>query len=538
VLAPLLHYREVFALIEPSQTESPVQLASLLDAVLDASTLYSIVATDLQGSIIVWNEGAHRIYGYSRQAALGKNLRMLHRPEDVSAGLVDSILRAARTLGQWEGVAVRVRENGQTFAARLVVTARRDAQKNPIGFLSISKDISEEVWLEQRLKDSEAYSRGLIESAIDGILITSLEGIITDVNKEMEGICQKSREELVGSRLSDLIVPASAAHDAMQRILANGRVQDLELRLRQPSGFELDVSCNATIFHRGREQVTSIIAAIRDVSESKRLREQLELRNRELEVQNERVQQANRLKSEFLASMSHELRTPLNSIIGFSDFLLTADDHPLDPEQREYLTDILNSGNHLLSLINDVLDLAKVESGKLQLHPVEFTLRDAVDEVCSSLRPQRGEHELSLTVDVSADIDRVVLDVVRFKQILYNLLSNAVKFTPKGGHIGVEVLPINDVQFVVRVSDSGIGIAEKDLPRIFREFEQLDSGTARRYAGTGLGLPVTRKLVERMAGAIHVESRVGVGSTFTVTLPLVRLPGASFGTAGPGKVVG
>ncbi len=523
---------------ELAHDRSAERRAAFLTSILDASTEYSIVATDLDGTIVLWNEGAHRIYGFAADAALGQNLRVLHRPEDVRAGLIDEIFRSARALGQWEGVVTRVRQDGQTFAARIVLSVRRDADGKSIGFVSISKDISEEVWLEQRLKDSEAYNRGLIESATDGILITSLDGEITDVNKEMEGICQMSREELVGRRFADLIVPASAAHEMMQRILAIGRVQDLEVRLRQPSGIVLDVSCNATIFHRGREQRTSIIAAVRDVSESKRLREQLEIRNRELEVQNERVQQANRLKSEFLASMSHELRTPLNSIIGFSDFLLTADDHPLDAEQREYLTDILNSGNHLLSLINDVLDLAKVESGKLDLHPVPFVLRDAVDEVASSLRPQRAEHDLTLTVEVAPEIDRVVLDVVRFKQILYNLLSNAVKFTPRAGRVDVGVAPAGESRFVVTVQDTGIGIEEKDLGRIFREFEQLDSGTARRYSGTGLGLPVTQKLVTLMGGSVDVESRVGVGSTFTVTLPLVR-PGAPTGTAPvPGKVTG
>jgi PAS domain S-box-containing protein len=506
------------------------EYASVLTGILDASTEYSIVATQLDGTFLLWNEGARRIYGYDASEVMGKNVRMLHSAEDVASGKVDEILSAALERGRWEGLTTRVKKGGETFPTRLVVTVRRDRQGRPIGYLSISKDISEEVRLDQRLQDSEAYNRGLIESAVDGMVATSLDGRIIHVNKEMELLSGTAREELVGMRWRDLITPPSAADEATQRVLEAGRVKDLELKLRRPAGELVDISYNATLFQGGgKERLTRIIATVRDVAESKRLREQLELRNRELEIQNERVQQANRMKSEFLASMSHELRTPLNSIIGFSDFLLTAEDGRLAADQREYLTDILNSGNHLLSLINDILDLAKVESGKLDLNPVPFVLAEAIEEVCSSLRPQLVEHGLGLRTDLAPDVDRVVLDLLRFKQILYNLLSNAVKFTPNGGQIEVTVAPTGESRFLLRVRDSGIGIPAKDLSRIFREFEQVDSGTARKFSGTGLGLPVTQKLVDLMGGTISVQSEVGVGSTFTVRLPLVRVSAPALG---------
>jgi PAS domain S-box-containing protein len=514
------------------------EYSSVLNGILDASTEYSIVATQLDGTFLLWNEGARRIYGYEAAEVMGKNLRMLHLPEDVTSGKVDEILATALDHGRWEGLATRVRKGGEPLQTRIVLTVRRDRASRPIGYLSISKDISDEVRLADRLQDSEAYNRGLIESAIDGMLATTLDGRIIHVNKEVEELTGRPRDELIGTRWRDLVAPPSAADEATQQALEVGRVKDIELKIRRPAGELVDVSYNATLFQgEGRDHLKRIIATVRDVAESKRLLEQLEMRNRELEIQNERVQQANRMKSEFLASMSHELRTPLNSIIGFSDFLLTAEDGRLDPDQREQLTHILNSGNHLLSLISDILDLAKVESGKLELKPVPFVLADAVDEACSSLRPQLIEHGLELRTDLAPEIDRVVLDRLRFKQVLYNLLSNAVKFTPNGGRIDVTVTPNGESRFLLSVRDSGIGIPAKDLARIFREFEQLDAGTTRKYSGTGLGLPVTQKLVDLMGGTIRVQSEVGVGSTFTVWLPRVRANLPSHGAVEEGARV-
>ncbi|HTW40175.1 MAG TPA: PAS domain S-box protein [Thermoplasmata archaeon] len=508
--------------------------ATVLTSILDASTMYSIVATRLDGTFVLWNEGARRTYGYDAPEVIGQNLRILHRPEDLRSGKVDSVFAEAFQHGLWEGVIDRVRKGGETFPARMVMTLRRDRTGAPVGFLSISKDISEEIQTAQRLQASEAYSRGLVESSIDGILTTDLDGQILDVNREVENLTGLPRTQLIGMGLAELVEPPAGADAAVHRVAQLGSVKDLEFRLRQRDGSLTDVSFNAALRREDDGASVGVIATIRDAGATKRSREALQMRNRELEIQNERVQEASRMKSEFLANMSHELRTPLNSIIGFSDFLLTSGDDRLSPEQREYLTDILNSGNHLLSLINDVLDLAKIESGKLEIHPAPFALPHAVDEVCSSLRPQLQSFELEMQTDIDREIDWVILDGVRFKQILYNLLSNAVKFTPKGGRIRITVTPTGWSRFRMSVQDTGIGIPAKDLARIFREFEQLDSGPDRLYAGTGLGLPVTQKIVNLMGGSINVQSEPGKGSTFTVHLPLVRAsaPAASVAQQG------
>jgi signal transduction histidine kinase len=230
------------------------------------------------------------------------------------------------------------------------------------------------------------------------------------------------------------------------------------------------------------------------------------------------IEEANRIKSEFLANMSHELRTPLNGIIGFGEVLLGGRPGPLNPTQSEFLGDMLNSGRHLLQLINDVLDLSKVEAGKMELNPETFRIEKAIDEVCSVSRGIAHKKRIQIRTRIDPELGEITLDQQKFKQVLYNLVSNAVKFNNEDGR--VEILASSRGELLeVRVADNGIGILEADLPRLFREFEQLDTGAARRFGGTGLGLVLTKRIVEFQHGSITVESVPGAGSTFTVMLP-------------------
>jgi signal transduction histidine kinase len=241
--------------------------------------------------------------------------------------------------------------------------------------------------------------------------------------------------------------------------------------------------------------------------------------NVRLEAENRRVAEANRLKSEFLANMSHELRTPLNGIIGFSELLVDERPGPLNRKQKEYLGDVLNSANHLLQLINDVLDLAKVEAGKFDFQPQTFPPQRAIEEVCAVVRGLANRKQILLKCQTAPDLASVTIDEHRFKQICYNLLSNAVKFTDAAGAVEISATARDADTFEVRVTDTGIGIREADMERLFREFEQLESGASRRFEGTGLGLALTRKLAELQGGSISARSVYGKGSTFTVILP-------------------
>jgi len=263
---------------------------------------------------------------------------------------------------------------------------------------------------------------------------------------------------------------------------------------------------------------------------------QLESANRELE-------QASRMKSEFLANMSHELRTPLNVIIGFSEVLRdTPSDQMDDSDRTEFCDNIVNSGHHLLELINDVLDLAKVEAGQMQLVPEEFYIGTTLKEIISTMQPLAAKRHMDLGIRVSEHLTTVYADVAKFKQILFNLIGNALKFTPEGGSVSVNASVMgNMARFAV--TDTGVGIAEADQERIFSEFQQVDGSTSRQYEGTGLGLALTRKFVELQKGEIWVESKVGLGSTFYFTLPLPAesgLPAATrverYTEASPGAV--
>jgi protein-histidine pros-kinase len=254
------------------------------------------------------------------------------------------------------------------------------------------------------------------------------------------------------------------------------------------------------------EEGLFVSSAIRDVTERRRFEQTL--------------QETNRLKSEFLANMSHELRTPLNGIIGFSEFLVDGKPGPLNAKQTEYLNDILTSGRHLLQLINDVLDLSKIEAGKMEFHPETFSVNKAIEEVCAVVVPLLQKKKVTLHRNISSSVDKILLDQHKFKQVLYNLLSNAIKFSHERGEVGIRVSPVEPGAFRLQVSDTGIGIKPEDLGRLFVEFQQLHSGVARPYQGTGLGLALTKKIVERQQGTVTVESTPGQGSIFSVTLPL------------------
>jgi len=254
-------------------------------------------------------------------------------------------------------------------------------------------------------------------------------------------------------------------------------------------------------------------------------------------IQNRQIKEAGRLESEFLANLSHELRTPLNSIIGFAQLLHDGDVGPVESKQQEFLGDILTSGRHLLQLINDVLDLSKVEAGKMEFRPESVDLGRIFAEVSSILRTTSAKREIRVDSSVSPELDAIVVDAARFKQVLYNYLSNALKFTPRGGKVSVRALPEGASQFRLEVEDTGVGIAPENIERLFTEFQQLGAGAAKRHGGTGLGLALTKRLVEAQGGSVGVRSTPGKGSTFNVVLPrrsagIARTPKAPVASPG------
>ena len=233
------------------------------------------------------------------------------------------------------------------------------------------------------------------------------------------------------------------------------------------------------------------------------------------------MQEANRLKSEFLANMSHELRTPLNAIIGFSELMFHEKVGPLSPDHKEYLGDILTSARHLLQLINDVLDLTKVEAGKMEFFPEPIDPAKLVSEVRDVLRTLTARRRISLHAEIDQSLKEVVLDPAKLKQVLFNFLSNALKFRPEDGRVTIRMRPVGHDDLLVEVEDTGIGIQPEDLPRLFVEFQQLDASTSKKYEGTGLGLALTKRIVQAQGGNVSVISTPGQGSTFSARLPCI-----------------
>jgi PAS domain S-box-containing protein len=536
--------------------EALIQADGLRSAIFN-SAAFSSIATDAKGVIQIFNVGAERMLGYTAGEVVNKITPVpLHDPQEVIAratalslefatpiapGFEALVFKASRGLEDIYEL-TKVRKDGTRFPALLSVTALRDAHDGIIGYLLIGTDNTarkraedERTKLDQRLRDQHFYTRSLIESNIDALMTTDPRGIITDVNKQMEALTDCTRDELIGAPFKNYFTDPERAQAGIDCVLTEKKLTEYELTACARNGAKTDVSYNATTFYDRDRQLQGVFASARDVTERKRFEQALQQKNVELES-------ASRMKSEFLANMSHELRTPLNAIIGFSEVLRDGLLGEMTVKQRGFIGDIFGSGTHLLSLINDILDLSKVEAGKMLLEVESVLVSSLLANSLSIVREKAASRQIHLQLNAE-EIGSVHVDVRKVKQIVYNLLSNAVKFTNHGGEVTLRaaivtrsavgqssdrrttrILPLADSGFAdfleVCVTDSGIGISPEGMDQLFKPFSQIDSGLARRFEGTGLGLAMVKLLTELHGGTVAVESAEGEGSSFTVWLPL------------------
>jgi PAS domain S-box-containing protein len=469
------------------------------------STPDAIVMVNVTGRIIFVNSQAEQLFAYPHGTMLGRPVEDLlpERFRGSHHGHRAGFFNSPRTRTMGAGLELNgLRSDGREFPVEISLSPLI----TEVGTLVMSavRDISDRRQAEQKF-------RGLLESAPDAIVIVGPSGRIAIVNSQTERLFGYSREELIG-RPVETLVPERyrgkhAGHrqgfftDPRPRSMGAG----LELYGLRKDGSEFPVEISLSPLET--EEGLFVSSAIRDATERKRYEIAL--------------QEANRLKSEFVANMSHELRTPLNGIIGFSEMLIDERPGSINDRQREYLTDILVSGRHLLHLINDILDLSKVEAGRMELRPESFSLDEAVSEVVAVIGTMASEKRIDCRMSVFPGPAKVILDRPKFIQVLYNLLSNAVKFTPEDGVVSLDVSTADKGCVRLDVRDNGIGIRSEDFPNLFKEFQQLEAGFSRRFQGTGLGLALTRKIVEAQSGTIEVTSEPGRGSRFSVTLPCI-----------------
>jgi PAS domain S-box-containing protein len=501
-----------------------------LTAIVDSSNS-AIVGESLDGTIMTWNAAACRIFGYTAEEAIGMPVFALAWPgeEEQSQGLLHRVRRGER-INNLE--TSRKHKEGRRVFVSLTLFPIRDENGEIVGIAKISTDITDRKFaqMEEARTRAELISerkyREVIEHAPDAILEIDAKGLIVIANQTAERFFGYTREDLLGAPIEMLIPEAHNGYRASRRaaFVEAGQVrpveQGLELNARRKDGTEFPIEISLSpIF---LDNSVQIVAVIRDVTQRRRTEQQMRALQEgyltEISARRVEAERLNRLKSEFLASVSHELRTPLHTIIGFTDLLREDPQHTLSVRQYRFVENIQRDSEHLLELINDVLDLSRIEAGGLTVQPEQLSLAKVFAQTVDGLRISWESKGLRVSFSCEPDL-QLLADPTRLRQILSNLISNAIKFTNCGGAISIKG---EQEQSFARISvqDTGIGIPAEELSNIFGKFYQVGVTTGGVREGTGLGLAICKELVAMHRGEITVSSQVGCGSTFSFTIPL------------------
>ena len=532
---------------------------------------YAIFALDPEGYILSWNAGAQRIKGYTAEEAIGKHFSIFYPRELVAEGFPEFELRTAANKGRFEDEGWRIRKDGTRFWANVIITALRDRSGGLLGFAKITRDLTMRREAEEALRESEERFRLLVEGVRDyAIFMLDPTGLVETWNGGAERIKGYRAKEIIGQRFSKFYPPEDIAAGKPARELEiasrTGKYEEEGWRVRK-DGSTFWASVIITALHNkagelvGFAKVTRVLTerraaeqrALEDAQrvateemarldaevrerEQHDLTQQLRIQARELEARTReaeearqradnaraRADEANRAKAQFLAAMSHELRTPLNAIGGYTDLITMGLSGPVTPQQAEQLVRIKRSQEHLLGIINDILNFSRIEAGQLSYDLGPVTLRDVLDSVVQMITPQAHARGLRIQ-DQSCRHDIVAwADRAKVEQIALNLVSNAVKFTLPGGSIILSCDVLGDDRVLLEVRDTGSGIPPEQLEAIFEPFVQVGRTLITNREGTGLGLAISRDLARAMGGDVGVESEIDVGSAFKLMLPRHR----------------
>jgi len=514
-----------------------LKTGALQRAILNSAN-FSSIATDDKGVIQIFNIGAERMLGYAAADVMNRITpadfsdphEVILRAQALSAefgttiapGFETLVFKASRGLEDIYELTY-LRKDGSRLPAVVSVTALRDGANAIIGYLLIGTDNTarkqveaEQERLDQRLRDQQFYTRSLIESIVDALITTDPAGVISDVNEQTVALTGRSRDALIGTPFKQYFTDPVRAQQCIERVLSEKKVTNYELTIRNPDRPETVVSCNATPFYDRDRTLRGVIAAARDVTERRRL--DLALLETNVELQGAKVvaERANQAKSDFLSSMSHELRSPLNAILGFAQ-LVDSGAPPPTPAQKDSIDQILHAGWYLLELINEILDLSLIESGKLSMSPEPMALAEVLADCQAMIEPQARKSGIKVDFVVPGSVLFVRADRTRVKQLFVNLLSNAIKYNRVGGTVEVRCRAVAGERIRISFQDQGEGLTPDKLAQLFQPFNRLgqEGGVEE---GTGIGLVVCKHLVELMGGAIGVESTPGKGSVFWVEL--------------------
>lgn len=466
--------------------------------------------------------------GYELTAMVGHHFAAFVHPVDLP--VYRTALHRILTTGERQiNLEYRVRhQQGHWCWQKTSVSPLRSPSQQIIGLIGVARDITDLKLAEESLRQSEARYRRIVETAGEGIWIIDADNKTTFVNRSMAQMLGTTPDAMLGRAMFDFMddTGRQIAEMLLQR-RRQGTGEQHDFRFKRADGSDLWTIAACTPIFDADGCYRGALAMMTDITERKRIEDerkraeaQLQQMNETLAIANAELARANRLKDEFLANMSHELRTPLSSIMGLSEVLQTESFGSLTPKQRQFVDTIYSSGNHLLALINDILDLAKIEAGKFDLALAPASLQTICETSLVFVRQQAQQKSIRLEAHLPPESIAVTVDERRLRQVLINLLSNGVKFTPEGGSVSLQVeTDANRRLLWLHVIDTGIGIAEPDRDRLFQPFVQIDSSLSRRYEGTGLGLTLVKQIVELHGGRVSVASQLGQGSRFTIALP-------------------
>jgi PAS domain S-box-containing protein len=495
---------------------------------------------DPQGRVVTWNSGAQLIKGYAASEIVGQHFSKFYPPESLAKDLPAHELRVASAEGRFEDEGWRVKKDGSSFWANVIITALYDESKQLVGFAKVTRDLTQRRQHEENIRQSEERFRLLVEGVTDyAIFMLDVNGTVATWNNGAARIKGYRGDEIIGQHFSkfypqDAIESGWPEHE-LRVAAAQGRFVDEGWRIRK-DGSKFWAHVTLTALRDEAHRLRGFAKLTRDLTERKRT-EALEASGAEREamLETERgarmlAQRTARMKDEFLATLSHELRTPLNAILGWTQLLRIR----ATPEPAEFhrgMEVIERNTRAQVRLIDDLLDLSRIVSGRFRLDVQQVSLLDIVKGALDSIEPTAQTKGVRLESILDPQPVMVSGDPGRLQQVFWNLLSNAIKFTPKGGKVQVLLQRVNShIEF--SISDTGIGIPAHFLPHVFERFSQKDSSTHRDYGGLGLGLAISKQLVDLHGGSIQAKSMgEGQGATFVVTLPLIILAKENHGTA-------